>query len=722
MTKKYTRFLSLENTLRALSLFGLAFAVHAAAVPAPVPASDWPTYGGDAGGRHYSRLNDITAANVANIKVAWQFDAGAGSLQTSPLVVGGKLFAMTTAQDVVALDAATGKVLWKHAVPDAAQQPVRGLTFWREGSQQRLLVGIGHWLIALDPVTGQRLKSFGNDGQVDMRAGSGPARADPDARTLPLAMTSPGVIWRDTIIVGFRTAEAKPARPGSIRAYDVRSGKLRWTFDLIPRAGKSGSETWAPGGLKSAGGANAWTGMVVDDQRGIVFVPTGSAVDDFYGADRKGANLYANSLVALNATTGKRLWHYQIVHHDIWDRDLPSPPVLLTVTRQGKRIDAVAQATKQGFLFLFDRVTGTPLFPTEERPFPASTVPGEEAWATQPVPTLPAPFARQRLTADMLTRRTPEAHRSAIAAFAGMRSDGPYVPFSTDKPTVIFPGFDGGAEWGGQAVDPESGVLFVNANDVPWTGMLASAKADGGNGGEALYQQHCAACHGVDRKGAPPAFPTLENVMARKLDSEVFAVIARGKGRMPEFSNLDQQQMLALVDYLRQPSSGRTEFPTEPAASHRASRYIFTGYRRFVDDQGYPAVVPPWGTLSAIDMNDGRTLWRIPLGRYPELAKAGEPDTGTENYGGPLLTAGGVLFIGATVFDRAFRAIDPRQGRVLWETTLPYAGVATPITYMAQGRQFVVIATSGARNPAGPQGSSYVAFSLPDAQAAVKSR
>ncbi|MCY1672072.1 PQQ-binding-like beta-propeller repeat protein [Novosphingobium sp. SL115] len=679
-------------------------------------ADDWATYGGDAGGSHHSTLATITRDNVRDLAPVWRFDTGLGGLQTSPLVADGVLYAMTPAQEVIALDGANGRLLWKHAIAQAGQQPVRGLSLWREGAQQRLLVGAGPWLIALDPATGQPAPGFGSDGRVDLREGLGRP-----AEQVPLAMTSPGVIWGDTIIVGFRTAEAKPAAPGAVRAYDVRTGKLRWTFDLLPKPGQPGSETWADGALEGAGAINSWPGMVVDQHRGIVFVPTGSAADDFYGADRKGQNLYANSLVALDARDGRHLWHYQLVHHDIWDRDLPSPPVLLTVNQGGRRIDAVAQATKQGFVFLFDRVTGKPLFPIDEMPFPASTVPGEEAWATQPVPRLPAPFARQRLDADMLTQRTPEAHAAVAAAFADMRSEGLFVPLSVGKPTVVFPGFDGGAEWGGQAADPATGVLFINANDVPWTGALAPVAKGDGTGGEAVYQQNCAACHGVDRKGSPPEFPSLEGVMGRHMEGDVFGIIMGGKGRMPAFSHLDQAQLLGLVDYLRRPADGpQREMVAGQGAAGAAQGYVFTGYRKFVDPDGYPAVVPPWGTLSAIDMNDGRTLWRVPLGRYPALAKPGMPDSGSENYGGPLLTQGGVLFIGATIHDRLFRAFDPRDGRVLWEAGLPYAGVATPITYSVGGRQFVVIAASGARDPAGPQGSAYVAFALPERGARLK--
>lgn len=689
-------------------MLALAMAGHAATGADRAGMRDWATYGGSAGGGHFSPLTQIDRGNVGQLVPAWRFEAGAGGLQTSPLVVDGVLYAMTPAQEVVALDGASGRLIWKHAIAEAGQQPVRGLTWWRKGAERRLLVGAGPWLVALDPATGASMAGFGKQGRVDLREGLGRPVAQ-----VPLAMTSPGVLWGDTIIVGFRTAEGKPAAPGAVRAYDVRTGALRWTFTLVPHAGEVGSETWPAEALDSAGGVNSWPGMVVDDRRGIVFVPTGSAADDFYGADRKGANLYANSLVALDAATGRKLWHYQVVHHDIWDRDLPSPPVLLTVRRQGRNVDAVAQATKHGFVFLFDRVTGQPLFPIEERPFPASTVPGETAWPTQPVPLLPAPFARQRLTADMLTRRTESAHDAAARAFAGMRSDGIFVPLSVGRPTVVFPGFDGGAEWGGQAVDPRGGVLYVNANDVPWTGELAPAASGDANSGEAIYQTNCAACHGMDRKGSPPAFPSLDGVMGRLLEGEVGRIIAGGRGRMPAFGQIDQTRLLALLAYLRQPvGAERREMAACAGTARPADRYVFTGYRRFVDPDGYPAVTPPWGTLSAIDMNDGRTLWRVPLGRYPELARAGLPDTGSENYGGPLLTAGGVLFIGATIHDRAFRAFDAQNGKVLWEAALPYAGVATPITYSIAGRQFVVIAASGARDPSGPQGAAYVAFKL----------
>ena len=697
-----------------LMLFGAALDAHAQQ-PRNV---DWPVYGGQSAGDHYSPLTQINRQNVAGLRVAWTYDSGEkGGLETSPLVVGGTLYAVTPSQKVVALDAATGRLLWKFDAKIASSQPQRGLSYWTDGRQSRLFAAVTNFLYALDPVTGEPIPDFGENGKIDLRKN---LRGDYTQQSI--ALTSPGVIYKELIIVGGRNPESYPAPPGDIRAFDVKTGKLRWTFHTIPHPGEFGYDTWPKDAWKYAGSANNWAGMALDESRGIVYVPTGSAVFDFYGGDRVGDDLFADTLLALDARTGKRLWHFQGVHHDLWDRDFPAPPSLLTVKHDGKEIDAVAQTTKQGYLYLFDRVTGKPLFPIEDMPYPPSTVPGEAASPTQPRPTAPLPFARQLLTEDMLTTRTPEAHAAAVGEFRKFRSEGQFVPLSLDKTNVLLPGFDGGAEWGGSAVDPARHVLYVNSNEMAWLPSLIVAPQST-SAGESIYQSRCSMCHGVDRAGSPPAFPTLIGVGQHLSNEQIATTILQGKGRMPAFSDLKGDKAETLVRYLTTSPGQRDISPREmlspPAAAGsdvaqtHTVPYQFTGYKKFLDADGYPAIQPPWGTLNAIDLNTGQSLWKIPFGEYPELAAKGMPTTGTENYGGPIVTASGLLFIGATAFDRKLRAFDCSTGRLLWETVLPLAGMATPATYMVKGKQYVVIAAGGGRNTPKQTGGLYVSFSLP---------
>jgi quinoprotein glucose dehydrogenase len=678
---------------------------------------DWPAYNGGVDGDHYSRLAQINRENVSRLQVAWSFDTGEkGGIQANPLIVGRTLYAFTPSLQVIALDAATGRLKWKfdpgtgnkgHSAGLGFAQPSRGLSWWTDGRESRLFAGVVNFLYCLDPSTGQPVASFGEGGRIDLRKG---LREPYEQQSI--ALTTPGMVYKDLIIVGGRNPESHPAPPGDIRAFDVRTGKLRWSFHTIPHPGEPGYETWPSEAWKTAGAANNWAGMALDVKRGIVYVPTGSAVMDFYGGDRLGNDLYANTLLALDANTGKRIWHFQGVHHDLWDRDFPAPPALFSIERDGMRVDALAQTTKQGYLYLFERETGKPLFPIHEHPYPASAVPGEVTAPTQPMPDTPEPFARQRLAEEMLTKRTPEAHEWAVNAFKSLRSNGQFYPFTVDQQTVIFPGFDGGAEWGGPAVDPVAGVLFVNANEMAWTGGLMEPR--GASAGAQLYERQCAACHGADRTGAPPTFPSLVGVGNRLTEEQIAAKIQNGAGRMPGFPNIVDDRLAGLVEYLRSDDNGTGRELTAPtaAAASGEDRYVFTGYRKFLDPDGYPAFQPPWGTLSAIDLRTGKYLWKVPLGEYPELAAHGLKDTGSENYGGPIVTAGGLLFIGATVYDRRFRAFDTSTGKLLWETELPFAGCATPATYMIDGRQYVVIAASGGRDPKGPVGGSYVSFAL----------
>jgi quinoprotein glucose dehydrogenase len=673
---------------------------------------DWPVYGGTSENDHYSPLAQINRGNVKRLRLAWTFDSEeTGGLQTSPIEVGGILYGITPSQKIFALNAVTGKLLWKFDSGIKGTQPDRGLAYWSEGGDHRILVGVMNFLYALDAANGKPITTFGKNGRVDLRDD-----LDRDPALQAIFLTSPAVIYKDLAIVGGREAETLPASYGDVRAYDVRTGKLRWKFHTIPRPGELGYETWRRDAWKTSGAANNWAGMTVDGASGVLYVPTGSAAFDFYGADRVGDDLFADSLIALNASTGERIWHFQGVHHDLWDRDFPAPPVLVTVQSEGKKVDAVAQTSKQGFVFLFDRSNGRPLFPLECKNYPASDVPGEMAAREQCLPLKPQPFARQLLTENLLSERTPEVHAWALDKCRSFRSEGQFVPFGVGKGTVIFPGFDGGAEWGGAAADPETGILYVNANDVAWTGGLAENTEE--NSPRALYMNQCSVCHGEKMMGSPPAIPSLVGIGDHMTSAEVADAIKNGKGRMPGFSNLDDEEMFGLVDFVLSGANVRVDdrqIKKEVAGNPPGApgmKFHFTGYHKFLDPEGYPAVAPPWGTLNAINLNTGKYVWKIPLGEYPELAAKGIKNTGTENYGGPLVTAGGLLFIGATNFDKKFRAFDKSTGMLLWETTLPFAGNATPITYEIDGRQFVVIAAGGGKDLKSKSGGVYVAFAV----------
>jgi quinoprotein glucose dehydrogenase len=689
---------------------GLAVAVVDSQTP-PGAASytTWSAYGGTPDQARYSSLAKIDRSNVARLAVAWTYDSGeTGGLQTQPIVADGVLFAYTPTHKTFALRAATGEHLWTFDPKIEGRGPNRGVMYWASGDERRVFAAVDQFLYALDARTGQPIATFGDNGRIDLRQNLG---RPPEAQSVRL--TSPGVVYKDTLIIGGRVSERLPASPGDVRAYDVRTGRLKWSFHTIPHPGEPGYETWSKDSWTINGGANNWPGMALDQARGIVYVPTGSAAADFYGGNRLGDNLYANCLLALNAETGERIWHFQFVRHDIWDRDPPSPPSLVTLRQGGRSIDAVVQTTKHGFVFVFDRTNGKPLFPIEYRKFPASTLKGEQAADTQPIPTKPRAFARQALSESLLTTRTPEAHEWALNAFRQFQNGGLFVPLTVGTATVVFPGFDGGAEWGGSAVDPSTGLLYVNANDLAWTGAMAPTES-GASGGRSLYLQQCAACHRDDRSGTPPAIPSLVGVADRKTRPQIESIIQRGAGRMPGFPSLTPEAVDSLVEFL---TTGADKPRTGSAAASApgvALPYRFTGYQKFLDPDGYPAVAPPWGTLSAIDLNTGDYAWQIPLGEYPELVARGMKNTGTENYGGPIVTAGGLVFIGATNFDRKFRAFDKATGALLWETTLPFSGNATPATYEVDGRQYVVIAAGGGKdNRTKASGGTYVAFALP---------
>jgi quinoprotein glucose dehydrogenase len=667
---------------------------------------EWPEYGGHQGTR-YSSLARINRTNVRRLEVAWRYDTGeTGGLQTQPLMVGGLVYANTPSHRVIALDAATGALVWRFDAGIPSRGPNRGVTYWSSGSQARVFASVSTFLYALDARTGEVQKDFGEGGRIDLRHGLGR-----DAEPLTVTLTSPGVVYRDLLILGSATGERLPAPPGDVRAYDVRTGAIRWTFRTIPGPGDFGADTWPKGARTESGAANNWAGMTLDEGRGIVYVPTGSAAFDFYGGDRHGDNLFANCIIALEARTGRRIWHFQTVRHDLWDKDLTAPPTLITVKRGGREVPGVAQTTKQGTIFVFNRVTGEPLFPVEYRSFPPSDVPGERAADEQPIPLLPRPLVPQTTTEAMLTRRTPEAHLWAVEALRGMRT-GEFMPVAVGRNTLISPGMDGGVEWGGAAFDPATRRLFVNVSNMPeFTSLVENTKAVEANGRD-LFRVHCAACHRDDLQGQPPQVPSLVGVASRRSLEEIDAVIKNGAGPMGGFAHLGAPAVASLLQYVTSGAVTSAGGGGAGAPPPKRGPYRFTGYNRFVDPDGYPATATPWGTLNAIDMSTGQYAWTVPFGEYPELVAKGSKATGSESYGGPVVTAGGLLFIGATLFDRKFRAFDKDTGELLWETTLPFAGTATPITYEASGRQFVVIAAGGRRVP--PTGGVYMAFALPE--------
>ena len=667
-----------------------------AAAQGPVDV-DWAANGGLDNIR-YSALDQINRGNVSTLQVAWTYDshdAFKGSeMQSNPIVVDGVLYATTPTLKVIAIDAATGREIWKFdpsGGTSAGRFRHRGVTVHRD----RVFASYRSFLWALDRKTGQPIKSFGEDGRIDLREG-----LDQPAEKLSVSASTPGSIFEDLLIMGSSVPETLPGSPGHIRAFDVNSGRVRWIFHTIPKPGEPGYESWPKTGPGIAGGANAWAGVTVDAKNAMVFAATGSASFDFYGVNRHGDNLFANCILALDARTGKRIWHFQAVKHDVWDWDFPASPNLVTVTRDGRKVEAVAQITKYGYVYVLNRKTGAPLFPIDTRKVPPSAVDGELLAERQPYPVKPPPFARQGLTEDMLTKRTPEAHAAVLAQFKKL-SKGFFAPPSFEG-TIVFPGFDGGGEWGGAAFDPDTALLYVNSNEMPWIIKIVP------NSDTSLYNAKCATCHREDRKGSPDA-PSLIGIGDRLARDRIAAIIRDGTGRMPGNPDLGGGNVNDLVNFLVTGVDRSTDkvVTSDPAFL----KYRTDGYNLWRDPDGYPPITPTWGTLNAIDLNAGTIRWKIPFGEYPELAAKGLTNTGSDNYGGPVVTAGGLLFIGATNFDRKFRAYDKLTGALLWETTLPAAGNATPSTYLLNGRQYVVIVCGGGKNGA-PSGSSIVAFAL----------
>lgn len=694
--------------------------------------SSWEVTGGSKDNIRYSSLLQIDTSNVKNLQLAWVYESEKGDsttfgpMECNPIIIRDTLYGVTPKLKLFAINASTGDEIWKFNPADSTTNSTwhrnnvnmnRGVAYWEKENDKRIIYTVGSIVLSVNAKNGELIDSFGTHGGINLVEGLGRA-----PEKLFVAPTSPVMIYKDLFFVSGLMGEETP---GHIRGFDVLTGEQKWIFHTIPYPGEKGYDTWEDKeAYKHMGSTNSWAGFSLDEERGILYAPIGNPTNDFYGGKRIGDGLFGNSLVALNATTGELIWHFQAVHHDVWDMDLPVAPSLVTIESNGKMVDAVVQSTKMGIIYVLDRVTGKPLFPIEERPVPTTgKVFGEELSPTQPFPTLPEPFARHSLSRDDLNNVLGDSVNQLLKKrFDALNYEGIYTPPS-EKGTIVFPGYDGGGEWGGPAIDPNTNILYVNASEMAWVLELFKRKqkkqkiTTNVKAGEVLYSKFCIGCHGANRMGGGD-YPSLIGV-GNKYDAAQFKeLLSTGRRMMPGFPQITDEEKVALASFILDLESEKEqEYKEElaneiPQSTESKPDYGFKGYNKFLTEDGYPAIAPPWGTLSAIDLNNGQLVWKIPFGEFEELKEKGIPTTGRENYGGPVVTAGGLIFIAATA-DGKFRAINKRNGEILFETDLPAPGIASPSMYEVDGKQYVVIACGGSKW-GGKSSDKYVAFALPD--------